>query len=183
MFPTQYEESRTNHLTPLHAMTMPYACWFLLRVYHIDDFKWRLSSSTWGCILKDCFERGIFWRAKSRSKGIIIRGSHTTSESARMGTWRGVIGCLAEGEIHSSPPEVKKNSPFSILREWKFNLPLPSFTSPQLRFYSSSIFYLRFLVAADLGTGTVSKLSKHFFEIRSSCQKRSQKRVSQHFHE
>ena len=28
------------------------------------------SFSIWGCILKGCFERDIFWRAKSRLKGI-----------------------------------------------------------------------------------------------------------------
>ena len=28
------------------------------------------SYSIWGCVLKGCFERGIFWRAKSRLKGI-----------------------------------------------------------------------------------------------------------------
>ena len=28
------------------------------------------SFSIWGCILKGCFERGIFWRAKSTLKGI-----------------------------------------------------------------------------------------------------------------
>jgi hypothetical protein len=28
------------------------------------------SFSNWACILKGCFERGIFWRAKSRMKGI-----------------------------------------------------------------------------------------------------------------
>ena len=28
------------------------------------------SFSIWGCILKGCFERGIFWRAKLRLKGI-----------------------------------------------------------------------------------------------------------------
>ena len=30
----------------------------------------RYSFSIWGCILKGCFERGIFWRPKSRLKGI-----------------------------------------------------------------------------------------------------------------
>ena len=28
------------------------------------------SFSIWGCVLKGCFERGILWRAKSRSKGV-----------------------------------------------------------------------------------------------------------------
>ena len=28
------------------------------------------SFSIWGCVLKGCFERGIFWRAKLRLKGI-----------------------------------------------------------------------------------------------------------------
>jgi hypothetical protein len=28
------------------------------------------SFSIWGCVLKGCFERGIFWRAKSHLKGI-----------------------------------------------------------------------------------------------------------------
>ena len=28
------------------------------------------SFSIWGCVLKGCFERGIFWRPKSRLKGI-----------------------------------------------------------------------------------------------------------------
>jgi hypothetical protein len=28
------------------------------------------SFAIWGCVLKGCFERGIFWRAKSRLKGI-----------------------------------------------------------------------------------------------------------------
>ena len=28
------------------------------------------SFSIWGCIMKGCFERGIFGRAKSRVKGI-----------------------------------------------------------------------------------------------------------------
>ena len=37
---------------------------------YIGDFKWRLHFSSWRCILKGCFERGIFWRTKSSLNGI-----------------------------------------------------------------------------------------------------------------
>ena len=67
---------------------------------------------------------------------------------------------------------------FSILQEWKFNLPLPYFTSSQLRFYFSSIFNLRFLVAADFGVGTVSRFWKYFLEIHYPCQKWLQRDVT-----
>jgi hypothetical protein len=38
----QCEELRIKHLTPLLAVTMPYAWWFLWRADYIEDFKWRL---------------------------------------------------------------------------------------------------------------------------------------------
>ena len=45
-----------------------------LLVLMVDILYWRLqvtsSSAIWGCVLKGCFERGKFWRAKSRLKGI-----------------------------------------------------------------------------------------------------------------
>ena len=69
MFPIQCEELGIDHLTPLLVVTMPYTCWFLWWTLY-----WRLqvtsSSAIWGCVLKGCFERGKFWRAKSRLKGI-----------------------------------------------------------------------------------------------------------------
>ena len=40
MLSVQCEEPRSNHLTPLLVVTMPYACWFLWRVDDIEDFKW-----------------------------------------------------------------------------------------------------------------------------------------------
>ena len=95
---------------------------------------------------------------QDHSTYLYIRGSHTTSESAFiLQEWaRGEAQLVVRrrGRFILLLPKVKKNSLFSILREWKFNLPLPSFTSLQLRFYFSSIFYLRFLVAADFGANT-----------------------------
>ena len=96
-----------------------------------------------------------------------------------MVTWQGVVGCLVEGGLilgysfFSSRGEEE----LSILREWKFNFLLMSFTSPQLCFYFSSIFYLQFLVAADFGAGTV-RFSKYFSEIHSPCHKRPQRGVT-----
>ena len=52
MLPVQCEELRSNHLTLLLVVTVPYACWFLWRAYCTKDFKWRLH-----------FQFGIaFWR-------------------------------------------------------------------------------------------------------------------------
>ena len=60
MFPVICEELRTNYLTLRLAATVPYACWLIL--------YWGLQVM---CrVLKGCFERGIFWRAKSCLKGI-----------------------------------------------------------------------------------------------------------------
>ena len=71
MFPVKCEGLRTDHLIPLLIVTMPYACWFL---WPVGKVYWGLqvtsSFSIWGCILKGCFERCIFWRAKSCLKGI-----------------------------------------------------------------------------------------------------------------
>ena len=49
---------------------MPYVCWLLLWAYFIEDFKWCLHFQIGGCVLKRCFEGGIFWRAKLLLKGI-----------------------------------------------------------------------------------------------------------------
>ena len=57
-------------ITLLLVVTMPYACWFLWRADYNEDFKWHLHFAIWGCVLKGCCERGIFWRAKPRLKGI-----------------------------------------------------------------------------------------------------------------
>ena len=70
MFSVQCEEIRLDHLALLLAVTMPYTCWFLWHANSIEGFKWRLQFGIWGCVLKGCFERGIFWRPKSRLKGI-----------------------------------------------------------------------------------------------------------------
>ena len=51
-------------------MTMPYTCWFLMAGILYWGHQVKSSFSIWGCILKGCFGRGIFWRAKSRLKGI-----------------------------------------------------------------------------------------------------------------
>jgi hypothetical protein len=50
------------------------------------------SCSIWGCILKGCFERGIFGRAKLRLKGI---------EDFNLEHWRGHI---EEGELPTPVP-------------------------------------------------------------------------------
>ena len=62
MFSLQCEELRMNHLTPLLVVTMPYACstWLLWWAHYIEDFKQCLHFQFWGCVLKGCFERGIF---------------------------------------------------------------------------------------------------------------------------
>ena len=70
MYPVQFEESRINHLTPLLVVTMPYAWWFLWHAYYIEDVKWRLHFQFGVAFFKGCFERIIFWRAKSYLKGI-----------------------------------------------------------------------------------------------------------------
>ena len=70
MFPIQCEEVRINHLTPLLVRKMPYTCWFLWWANGIEDFKWRLHFQFGVAFLNGCFERGIFWRAKSGLKGI-----------------------------------------------------------------------------------------------------------------
>ena len=58
-----------NHVTPLLVVTMPCACWFWWWVDYIEDFKWCLhfqfGVAFWKVVL-----RCIFWRAKSRLKGI-----------------------------------------------------------------------------------------------------------------
>ena len=45
-----------------------------LLVLVVGRLYWGLQATSsfliWDCVLKDCFERGIFWRAKSRLKGI-----------------------------------------------------------------------------------------------------------------
>ena len=71
MFLVQCEELRTEHLTPVLVVTMP----LRLLILVMDRLYWGLqvtsSFSIWGCVMKGCFERGIiFWRAKSRLKGI-----------------------------------------------------------------------------------------------------------------
>ena len=73
MFAVQYEELSIHHLTPFLVVAMPYACWFLWRTYHIEDFKWQclhhfqFGVAFWKVVLR---EVDIFWRAKSRLKGI-----------------------------------------------------------------------------------------------------------------
>ena len=80
-----------------------------------------------------------------------IRGSHTTCE---FGTWRGAIGCLAEGKIRSqrmenaasSPPEVKKrHSPFSENEKLIFRSrlsPLRGCAFTSLRFFIFNLLLL-----------------------------------------
>jgi hypothetical protein len=70
MFLVQCEESRINHLTPLLVETMPYACWLWWWAYCIEDFKWRLHVQSKVAFWRVFWERGIFWRATSRLKGI-----------------------------------------------------------------------------------------------------------------
>ena len=76
MFPVQCEEVRTNHLTPLLAVTMPYdCCWFFVwQANCIEDFKWRLHFQDGVAFWRGCFEgRYIFegpnrvWRASKTS--------------------------------------------------------------------------------------------------------------------
>ena len=69
--PVHCEELRINHLTPLLVVTMPYTCWLVLVT---GRWYWGLqvtsSFSIPGLVLKGCFERGIYWRAKSCLKSI-----------------------------------------------------------------------------------------------------------------
>ena len=69
MFLVYFEELRINHLTPLLVVTMPYTCWFLWRANYIENFKWCLHFQ-FGVVFWRAILRGIFWRAKSRLKGI-----------------------------------------------------------------------------------------------------------------
>ena len=91
----------------------------------------------------------VQWRC---SHVVRTRGSHTTSESAF------ILRQWARGEERLV---VWRRGRF-ILGQWKFNLPLPSFTSPQLHFDFCAIFYRRFLVVVDFSAGTVSIFSKLF---------------------
>jgi hypothetical protein len=65
----QCEELRSNHLTPLLVVTMPYACWFLWRAYYVEDFKWCLpfqfGVAFRRAILREVYFEGPFriWRA------------------------------------------------------------------------------------------------------------------------
>ena len=75
------EELRNNHLTLLLVMTMPYAWWFLWWEDCIEDFKWRCHFQFGVAFWRVVFERGIFWRAKSRLKGIETSILNTSSKS------------------------------------------------------------------------------------------------------
>ena len=70
MSPAQCEDSRINCLT-LFSCSYNALC---LLVLVTGILYWGLqvtsSFSIWGCVLKGCFERGIFCRAKSRLKGM-----------------------------------------------------------------------------------------------------------------
>ena len=95
MLQVQCEELRINHLTLLLVVTMPYACWFLCRAYYIEDFKWHLHFSLWGCVLKGCYERGIFWRPKWRLKGIEdFNLEHRPHQTWNVGSSRISLRCL-----------------------------------------------------------------------------------------
>ena len=63
-------KTRINHLTPLLVVTMSYTCWLLCWADCIEDFKWRLHFQFEVAFWKGCFERDVFWRAKSCLKGI-----------------------------------------------------------------------------------------------------------------
>jgi hypothetical protein len=69
-FLVQCEELKINHLTPLLVVTIPYAWWLLCVGRLFRGLQVTFSFSFWGCVLEGCFERCIFWRAKSRLKGI-----------------------------------------------------------------------------------------------------------------
>jgi hypothetical protein len=81
MFLVQCEEFKINHLTLGNSCSDNT---LRLLVLVVGKIYWGLhvtsSFSIWGCILKGCFERGIFWRAKSRLKGI---------EDFNLEHWRG----------------------------------------------------------------------------------------------
>jgi hypothetical protein len=66
---SQCEELELNHRTPLLVLIVPYACWFLWRTDHIEDFKWRLHLQFGVAFWRLFWERYIFegpngvWRA------------------------------------------------------------------------------------------------------------------------
>ena len=74
IFPIQCEKLRTNHLTLLHVVTVPYACWFLWRAYYIEDFKWHLhfqfGVAFWRVVLREVYFEGPnrVWRALTFSR-------------------------------------------------------------------------------------------------------------------
>ena len=75
-FQVQCEEVRINHLTLLLVMTMPYACWFLWRANHIEDFKWRRH-----------FQFGVaFWRVFLREVNT-LKGQITFEGHWRLQSW------------------------------------------------------------------------------------------------
>ena len=69
MFLVRCEESRTNHLSPLLVVTMPYTCWLLWWVDYIEDFKWcchfQLGVVFWRVVLRELYFEGPnrIWRA------------------------------------------------------------------------------------------------------------------------
>ena len=62
MFLIQCEELRMKHPTPLHVVTMPYACLFLWQVDYIEDFKWcrhfQSGVAFWRVVLKEVYFEG-----------------------------------------------------------------------------------------------------------------------------
>ena len=75
------------------------------------------SFSIWGCVLKGCFERGIFWRPNSsRLKGI----EDFNLEQQVRPWWLGPIGVI-NGQIFNIPYEfLKKNSQKCL--KWTYKL-------------------------------------------------------------
>ena len=110
----------------------------------------------------------IFSVGDTKTLAVYNRGSHTTSKSAFI---------LREWACGEAQLVVWRRGRF-IPGEWRMPLLILSFTSPQLRFYFSSIFYLRFLVAADFSASTINKFSKYFSETHSPCHKWPQRAVT-----
>ena len=68
MFSVQCEEIKNHHLTLLLVVTMPYTCWFLCRVYYIEDFKWRLHFQ-FGVAFGRVVLRGVFLKGHIAFEG------------------------------------------------------------------------------------------------------------------
>ena len=94
MFLVQCEELRTNHLTPLLVVTMPYACWFLWWADYIEDFKGHLH-----------FQPGVvFWRSVLRE--VYFEGSNHV--------WRAL-----KTSIRTLPPSITTSKKKNTSIDWK----------------------------------------------------------------